>query len=160
MTQTEYIGAVERNNHRLFLIALSLLGNRTDAEDALQDVFLKLWRYAKPFENDEHTDKFLTRVCINVCKNMLRSPFRKRCTDLEDAQSLYTFDNTNDYDLFCAVWSLPVKERTVVHLFYYEDMPVREIAENLHMTESAVKTALHRARTRLKNCLKEEDTNE
>lgn len=160
MTQTEYVRAVERNNRRLFLIALSFLGNRTDAEDALQDTFLKLWKRTEKFENDEHTDKFLTRVCINVCRNMLRSPFRKRCTDIEDAQSLYTFDSTEDYDLFCAVMSLPVKERTVVHLFYYEDKSVREIAGDLHVTESAVKTALHRARTHLKNRLKEEDTNE
>lgn len=160
MTQTEYVQAVERNNRRLFLIALSFLGNRTDAEDALQETFLKLWRRTQTFENDEHTDKFLTRVCINVCKNMLRSPFRKRCTDLEEAQSLYTFDSTEDYDLFCAVMTLPVKERTVVHLFYYEDKPVREIAEDLHMTESAVKTALHRARTHLKKCLKEEGNRE
>lgn len=160
MTQTEYVRAVERNNRRLFLIALSFLGNRTDAEDALQDTFLKLWKRTEKFENDEHTDKFLTRVCINVCRNMLRSPFRKRCTDIEDAQSLYTFDSTEDYDLFCAVMSLPVKERTVVHLFYYEDKSVREIAGDLHVTESAVKTALHRARTHLKIRLKEEDTNE
>ena len=160
MTQTEYIQAVERNNRRLFLIALSFLGNRTDAEDALQDVFLKLWSRKQPFEDEEHTDKYLTRVCVNVCKNMLRSPFRKRCTDLDDAQSLYTFDSTEDYDLFCAVMSLPLRERTVVHLFYYEDLPVREIAETLRASESAVKTALHRARNHLKNCLKEEGNRE
>lgn len=156
MTQTEYVRTVERNSHRLFLIALSFLRNRTDAEDALQDVFLKLWKRTEPFENDEHTDRFLTCVCINVCKNMLRSPFRGRCDPLEDAQSLYTFDSAADYDLFCAVLSLPLKERTVVHLFYYEDMPVREIAKSLHTSESAVKTALHRARKKLKECLKEE----
>ena len=160
MTQTEYIRAVERNDQRLFLIALSFLGNKIDAEDALQDVFLKLWKRTEPFENDEHTDKFLTRVCINVCKNMLRSPFRKRCTDLDDAQSLYTFDSTQDYDLFCAVQSLPLKERAVVHLFYYEDLPVKEISKALHMSESAVKTALHRARNHLKDCLKEEGSHE
>ena len=160
MTQTEYVQAVERNNRRLFLIALSFLGNRTDAEDALQDVFLKLWSRKQPFEDEEHTDKYLTRVCVNVCKNMLRSPFRKRCTDLDDAQSLYTFDSTEDYDLFCAVMSLPLRERTVVHLFYYEDLPVREIAETLRASESAVKTALHRARNHLKNCLKEEGNRE
>ena len=160
MTQTEYVQAVERNNRRLFLIALSFLRNRTDAEDALQDVFLKLWSRKQPFEDEEHTDKYLTRVCVNVCKNMLRSPFRKRCTDIDDAQSLYTFDSTEDYDLFCAVMSLPLRERTVVHLFYYEDLPVREIAETLRASESAVKTALHRARNHLKNCLKEEGNRE
>lgn len=156
MTQSEYTHAVERNNHRLFLIALSFLRNQTDAEDAMQDVFLKLWQRKEAFENDEHMDKFLTSVCVNVCKNMLRSPFRRRCDPLDDAMSIYSFDSTEDYDLFCAVMNLPLKERTVVHLFYYEDLPVREIAAHLYMSESAVKTALHRARTNLKHCLKEE----
>ncbi len=160
MTKTEYVQSVKRNNRRLFLIALSFLGNRSDAEDALQDVFLKLWTYKEPFENDTHMDKFLTRVCINVCRNMIRSPFRKRCTALDDAKDIYTFDSIQDYDLFCVVQSLPVKERTVVHLFYYEDFSVREIATCLHMSESAVKTALHRARNHLKNCLKEEGNHE
>lgn len=160
MTQTEYVHAVQRNSQRLFLIALSFVRNRMDAEDALQDVFLNLWNRAEPFEDEAHMDKFLTRVCINVCKNMLRSPFRRRCVDLDDAQSLYTFDSMEDFDLFRAVLSLPVKERTVVHLFYYEDQSVREIADSLRMTESAVKTALHRAREKLRKCLKEEGNHE
>lgn len=155
MTQAEFVCAAERNNHRLFLIALSFLGNRSDAEDALQEVFLRLWKRTKPFENDAHMDKFLTAVCVNVCKNMLRSPFRKRTTTIEDAQSLYTFDDEEDYDLFSAVRSLPRRERTVVHLYYYEDMPVKEISANLRISESAVKTALHRAKKRLRECLKE-----
>jgi RNA polymerase sigma-70 factor (ECF subfamily) len=91
---------------------------------------------------------------------MLRSPFRRRCTVLEDAQEIYTFDSTLDYDLFRAVQSLPIKERTVVHLFYFEDLSVREISESLHMNESAVKTTLHRARNHLKDCLKEEGNHE
>lgn len=160
MTQTEFVHAVERNDRRLFLIALSFLRNRTDAEDAVQDVFLKLWNHTKPFENEAHTDKFLTTVCINVCRNMLRSPFHRRCTDFEDAKEIYTFDSTEDYDLFCAVMGLPVKERAVVHLFYYEDMPVKEVAAHLHTSESAVKTTLHRARKHLKECLKEEGNRE
>ena len=73
-------------------------------------------------------------------------------------QSLYAFDRTEDFDLFCAVMSLPDRERTVVHLFYYEDLPVAEIASTLHIGQSAVKTALHRARNHLKNYVKEDGT--
>lgn len=157
MEQTDFQNAVERNSHRLFLLALSFTKNRADAEDVLQDVFLKLWLRSAPFENEEHTDKFLTCVCVNTCRNLLRAPFRKRCTASEtDMQQVYMFDSPEDRDLFCAVMALPARERTVVHLFYYEDMPVKEIASTLHIGQSAVKTALHRARTRLKEYLKED----
>ncbi|MBQ7541979.1 MAG: RNA polymerase sigma factor [Clostridia bacterium] len=157
MEQTDFQNAVDRNSHRLFLLALSFLQNHSDAEDVLQDVFLKLWLRTAPFENETHMDKFLTSVCVNGCRNLLRSSFRKRCAaPEEEALSLYTFDSTEDCDLFCAVMALPLRERTVVHLFYYEDMSVKEIAAALHIGQSAVKTALHRARNHLRECLKED----
>ncbi len=159
MEQTDFKAAVDRNSHRLFLLALSFTKSHTDAEDILQDAFLRLWTYASPFTDEEHMDKFLTRVCVNLCRNLLRSPFRKRWTDSTDeAMQLYTFDAPEDRDLFCAVMALPDRERTVVHLFYYEDMSVREIAAALRIGQSAVKTALHRARNHLKEYLREDGT--
>ena len=157
MEQTEFRRAVERNSHRLFLLALSFTKNRADAEDVLQDVFLKLWTRTAPFESEEHMDKFLTCVCANTCRNLLRSPFRKRRT-AEEAPEAYTFDSPEDRDLFDAVAALPARERTVVHLFYYEDMSVMEISETLRIGRSAVKTALHRARNHLKERLKEDES--
>ena len=158
MEQAEYICAVQRNSQRLFLLALSFTHSHADAEDILQDVFCKLWQQTKPFENDTHIDKFLTRVCVNACRNHLRTLSRRREVPPEDAMQLYTFDTPADYDLFCAVASLPTRERTVVHLFYYEDMPVKEIAQTLRIGQSAVKTALCRARNHLKDHLKEDET--
>ena len=159
MEQTDFRNAVERNSQRLFLLSLSFVRSHADAEDILQDVFLRLWTRAPAFEDETHMDKWLTCVCVNACRNLLRSPFRKRCTvSSEEADTLYTFDSVQDRDLFCAVMQLPDRERTVVHLFYYEDLPVREIAETLHIGESAVKTALHRARNHLKEHLKEDGT--
>ena len=139
MEQSDFSKAVARNNHRLFLLAMSFTKNHADAEDILQDTFLKLWTYPRAFESEAHMDKFLTCVCANLCRNLLRSPFRKRRTSAEEALSLYSFDSPQDQDLFRAVMALPARERTVVHLFYYEDMPVREIAATLHIGQSAVK---------------------
>lgn len=159
MEQTDFKAAVDRNSHRLFLLALSFTKNRTDAEDILQEAFLRLWTHASPFTDEEHMDKFLTSVCVNLCRNLLRSPFRKRWTDTaEEALKMYTFDAPEDHDLFCTVMALPDRERTVVHLFYYEDLSIKEIAAALHIGQSAVKTALHRARNHLKDHLKEDGT--
>lgn len=86
MTEENFIDCVKRNNQRLFLIALSFTQNHNDAEDILQNVFLKLWKYDKPFNNDMHLDKWLTAVCVNESKNYIKSPFRKRHVQLDDTK--------------------------------------------------------------------------
>lgn len=160
MTQENFISCVKRNNQRLFLIALSFTQNHSDAEDILQNVFLKLWKYEKDFESDTHIDKWLTLVCINESKNYIKSPFRKRNVSLDEFSETYTFKEDDSYDLFNAVMSLPKKERIVIHLFYYEDMTIKDISSILKTKESAVKTRLHRARKKLKEILGDEWINE
>lgn len=159
MTNDSFIYAVKRNNQRLYMIALSFTKSHDDAEDILQNVFLKLWKHSGEFENNEHIDKWLTRVCINESKNYIKLPFRRNTT-LNDARDMYTFDKPRDFDVFNAVMSLPKKERTVIHLFYYEDMSIKEMAKMLEIKESAVKTRLHRARQKLKETLGDEWINE
>ena len=160
MNKSEFADAVKRNDQRLFLIALSFTRSRADAEDILQNVFLKLWQNKKVFESAEHMDKWLTRVCLNESRNLLRSPFRSRVTELEEAADIQIFDSPRDGDLFRAVMSLQEKERTVIHLFYYEDLSVAEIAKTLRISPSAVKTRLNRARNKLKEALGDEWKNE
>lgn len=160
MTQEEYIDAVKRNNQRLFLIALSFTSCADDAEDILQSVFLKLWKHNKSFENTTHIDKWLTVVCINESKNILKDFFRRH-KDLDDSfMEESNFDNSSQYDLFKTIMHLPEKERTVIHLFYYEDYKVNEIAKLLKISESAVKTRLNRARNKIKENLGDEWINE
>lgn len=160
MTEESFISCVKRNNQRLFLIALSFTQNPDDAEDILQNVFLKLWKYNKPFNDDTHMDKWLTAVCANESKNYIKSPFKKKYVSLDEVKEVYTFKEEYSYDLFGAVMSLPKKERVVIHLFYFEDMTVRDISVLLKAKESAVKTRLHRARKKLKNILGDEWINE
>lgn len=156
MTNDDYIYTVKRNSQRLYMLALSFTKNHSDAEDIMQDVFLKLLKHNKPFNDEEHLDKWLTVVCVNESKNYIKSPFRKNTVLLDEAKDLYTFDTINDYDIFKSVMSLPKKERTVIHLFYYEDLPVKEIAKMLNIKESAVKTRLNRGRNHLKEMLGDE----
>lgn len=156
MTENEFIIAVKRSKQRLFLIALSFTKNRDDAEDILQNVFLKLWKNTKRFENEEHMDKWLTAVAVNESKNYIKSPFRRKSVPLEYAENMYTFNDESDNDLFRVVMKLKPKESAVIHLFYYEDMSVKDIAKILRVKESAVKTRLSRARVHLKEMLGDE----
>mgnify|MGYP006333785889 FL=1 len=150
MDSNEFEQAFDRNNKRLFLIALSFTANQYDAEDILQKTFLKLLQTKTEFESDEHIDKWLTFVTVNESKNLLKSAFRRKSTDFEEYFAIYSFDCEKSEDLFNAVMSLPKKLRTVIHLFYYEDLPIKEIAEMLKIKQSAVKTRLCRAREQLK----------
>lgn len=159
MNKDDYIYCVKQNSNRLYRLALSFVKSHYDAEDIVQDVFFKLWKNDNDFENEEHVEKWLTKVCINKCKDYFKSPFSKH-SPLDEIQEFYTFDNTEKYDIFNAIMSLPKKERIVVHLFYYEDMQIKEIAESLGIKESAVKTRLHRARKQIKEALGDDWTNE
>ena len=150
MDSNDFERVFKRNNKRLFLIALSFTANQYDAEDILQNSFMKLLKTKTEFKDDEHIDKWLTSVTVNESKNLLKSAFRKKNTDFEYYVATYSFENEKSEDLFNAVMSLPKKLRTVIHLFYYEDMPIKEIADMLNIKQSAVKTRLCRAREQLK----------
>lgn len=161
MTDDDFMSAVKRNHQRLFLIALSFTKNTYDSEDIIQNVFLKLLKHSKSFSDYEHLDKWLTVVCVNESKNYIKSPFRyHQNIDDSDFVSTVDFDNAYQLDLFNAVMCLSKKERTVIHLFYYESLSIKEIARMLKIKESAVKTRLSRARVRLKEILGDEWTDE
>ena len=161
MTSEEFESAVKRNNQRLYLIALSFTKNTCDSEDILHNVFLKLWKYKKPFEDDEHIDKWLTAVCANESRNYIKALFRNH-TDIDDCTivSPDSFKTQSQQDLFNAVMGLPKKYRTVIHLFYYEDLSVKDIAKILNIKDSLVKTRLTRAREKLKQELGDDWINE
>lgn len=160
MTENEFISAVKRNNQRLYLIALSFTKNNADAEDIMQNCFVKLWKCSNPFENDSHIDKLLTAVCVNESRDFIKNPFKKRSVPLDELINLSSSDKPENIDLFRAVMSLPTKERTVLHLFYYEDLSINQISGVLRIKESAAKTRLFRARKRLKEFLGDDWINE
>lgn len=160
MTENEFIFTVQRNKQRIYLLALSFTKCSADAEDIMQNTFVKLWNCSKPFENNAHIDKWLTTVCVNESKDFLKNPFRNRNVPIDEIIGLSHSDKTENIDLFKAVMSLPLKERTVVHLFYYEDMSIIQISGVLNIKESAVKTRLFRARKRLKTILGDEWIND
>lgn len=159
MTEEKFISAVRRNNQRIFLIALSYTQNYDDAEDIMQNSFEKLWNSHCTFNSDEHIDRWLARVCINECKDSFRLRHKKQIS-LDEIMNISSEDKYFNIDLFNAVSSLPKKERIVVHLFYYEDMTVKEISALLNIKESTIKSLLRRSRQKLKSMLGDEWINE
>lgn len=160
MKEDMFTDCVKRNINRLYLIAFSYMGKRDEAEDAVQNVFVKLWNSKTDFDNDEHIDKWLSKVCINECKKTLKYMLRHNSVSLEEATTYPVFDKDSYFEVYNAVQSLKKNDRLVIHLFYYEQLSVKEIAALLHLSENAVKTRLHRARSTLKILLGEEWLND
>ena len=155
MERTLFEHAAVRYQNMVYRIALHYFGNSQDAEDAVQEVFLRLYAAEKSFESPEHLRRWLIRVTVNVCRDVLRSPWRRRRVSLEELPEEPVFDQPEQAALYREVMALPEKYRTVLNLFYYEELSVKEIGELLGLRTSAVTTRLHRARARLKDQLGE-----
>ena len=140
----------------LFAAAFNICRNAQDAEDVIQDTFVQYYTTKKEFENEQHIRAWLLRVVINKAKNVTRTFWRRNKISIEDYMETLTFDTPESETLFETVMQLPEKYRIAIHLYYYEDYAVREIADILKLSESNVKTRLSRGRAMLKKELKEE----
>lgn len=149
MTEEKFIHAVKRSSQRLFVIAFSYLKNKHDAEDALQNTFLKLWKSKIEFDDDLGIDKWLTKVLVNDCKNFFNLSLRQN-KSIEEVYDVSTFDKYFNVDLYNAVMSLNKKERLCVILFYYDDLTISDISKVTGIKESTVKSLLKRSRNKLK----------
>lgn len=160
MTTSDFSNVIEKYWDTVFRIALNHFGNKSDAEDAVQEVMLKFYESAcvndKSFESGEHIRNWLIRVTINVCKSTLRSFWHRRRSSLEELTEALSFDNTGQSKFFLTVMSLPEHHRTVLYLYYYEDLTAREIAEIFRTTEAHIRTRLSRARNKFKEVWQDE----
>ncbi len=145
---------VLRHESRLYRTALAIMGNKADAEDIVQEVFLKVVQSRPDFQSDQHEKAWLIRVTANLSKSRLRSTWWKKTEPLLES---YPAATGEQYDLLESILSLPPKYRAVIHLFYYEGYATGEIAEITEQRDSTVRSLLTRARQRLKTALREEE---
>ena len=151
---------VQRYRDNLFAVAFNICKNAADADDVVQETFLQYYVTGQNFENEQHIRAWLIRVAINRAKNINHSFWREHKMPLEDYMETLVFETPEDETLFETVMGLPEKYRIVIHLYYYEDYSVHEIASALKLTESNVKVRLARGRGMLRDALKEEWDND
>ncbi len=137
----------------VYRLALVRTKSTADAEDVVQEVFLRCLKHNPVFESAEHQKAWLIKVTINCSKSLLGNAFRRHSVPEDAMGELKSEDETPDSTVYDAVLKLPDKYRTAIHLYYYEDYSVKEIAALMHTTESTVKSWLHRARGMLKETL-------
>lgn len=139
--------AAESYGNMLYRICLVSLGNAADAEDAVQDTFLKYIQKAPAFESGEHEKAWLIRVAVNTCKDIIKS--RRPQVDIDTLQGcavLHCAPLQGSGEVMAALMSLPEKFRTVLVLHCVEGYSVAETAELIGKSPSAVKMRLQKAR--------------
>jgi RNA polymerase sigma factor, sigma-70 family len=141
----------------VYRLAFSYTRNKSDADDIFQEVFLRYIRNTPEFNDEEHRKAWLIRVTINCCKKMWVSAWRNKIVPLEND---IIFESNEENSLHYELMKLPLKYRTIIHLFYYENYSAEEIGSILHQKPSAVRMTLTRARRKLKEILNEEDYND
>ena len=153
--EQEFNLAVEQYLNMVYRIALNWFGSVHDAEDAAQEVMLRLWKNTSGFEGDAHLRHWLVRVTINVCKDLSRAPWRLHSVPLAQAPPQPCADEPEAQAVVEEILRLPKKYRVPLYLYHYEGYSVREISALLRANPSTIRTRLSRARELLKHQLEE-----
>ncbi len=139
---------VRTHANGLFRTALAILGNHAEAEDAVQDTFLKYLEKAP--KDVANPGGWLTRVLVNGCKSRLRLKWRQ-VTALPEDLAATGLERAELEEL----WQLPPKDRAVIHLFYYEGYSTVEIAAMTGEKAGTVRSRMSRARGKLRTLLED-----
>ena len=147
--------AVTAYSRMLLCLAMTRLPSSADAEDVVQEVFLKLLTARPQFRDAEHEKAWLIRATLHRACDMARSAERRNLP-LEAAEAVPGRELPEPSPVLSAVRALPAKYSAVIHLYYYEGYSIKEISQLLRLPVPTVGTRLSRGRERLRELLKED----
>ncbi|MGE8207492.1 sigma-70 family RNA polymerase sigma factor [Heyndrickxia sp. NPDC080065] len=156
---------MKRYGKEILQLVYSYVNNKTIAEDLTQDIFVKCYKNLHTYNRKSKFRTWLWRIAINHCKDHLRSWYSKNVVPTEDKSvenwtpketvEQAVIQKDEDQRLVSAVMSLPLKNREVIYLFYFEELSIKEITELIGVKENTIKTRLRRAKKLLKERLEE-----
>ena len=155
LTTEEVASLYRRHAQMVYQIALMLLKNAPDAEDAVQTVFRKAMEREEPFDGPDHERAWLIVTARNECKNQLRHWWRTKRADGAELDKL-SWEQPGDGELWDLILRLPEHEKMALYLYYYQGYDTNETAELMGKNPSTVRSWLRRARRRLKDLLEED----
>ncbi|MCH5315183.1 MAG: sigma-70 family RNA polymerase sigma factor [Eubacterium sp.] len=149
----------QKYSSMIFRTSYNFLLNKEDAEDIVQEVFIKYFISNKKFNDSNHEKAWILKVTANLCKNALRSKHRQNL-QLDDTIKIIdnTFEKSRDdhIDLENTLSKLSANQRLAVYLFYYEQIPIKDIAKIMKSNENTVKSYLSRSKSKMKIYLEKE----
>ncbi len=162
-TPDAFVNLVSEYQSQLRRLCCVILKDVQLAEDAVQETFLKVYRSMESFRRDSSERTWITRIAVNTCRDMMKSRwfrYMDRNVKIEDLPEPETPEAAEDSGLAEAVIRLPVKQREVVLLYYYQDMSMQEISDILQISVSNVSRRLESARKSLRKELEEDEKHE
>ena len=143
--------AVIKYSDTLYKVCIVILCNEQDVQDAIQDTFCRYLEKKPEFHDEEHEKAWLIRVATNICRDMIRFRIRHPKVDIDEIEN--TLAAPEQKEILEELLELPVKQKTVIYLHYVEGYQIKEIADILGLTESAVKMRLRRGRKQMRDAL-------
>lgn len=155
----EIVRVYNKYSDMVYRIAFLMLENSAEAEDILQNVFIKYIKINKNFESDEHLKAWLIVCAKNAAKDVLKSFWHRKKVSIESVGEhiLSESMSTEKSDVYLAVMRLKDKYRVPLYLHYYEGYKTYEIAKILSLNHATVRSRLRTARQKLKLYLEEEE---
>ncbi len=151
---------IECYQQMVYAICVTHTMSRPDADDAFQEVFLTYHRKQPVCRDDEHRKAWLIRTALTVTRRITTGSWRRRVV-LQEAPStteVFRFEDPRQDQMLAALSDLPPEYRTIIHLFYFEDLPIARIAGLLEMEPGTVKMRLSRGRAKLRQMMTKEDS--
>ena len=153
VTDADLEQTINKYSDTLYKICFLILKDENDIKDVLQETFIKYMTKAPDFKSEEHKKAWLIKVSQNKCREFLRFHKRHAAVPLDEVEkSISVTDGMDTYttSILSLIWNLKYKLKSVVILYYIEGYSVKEVAQILGISESAVKKRLERARKELK----------
>ena len=149
--QEAFTALLHLHRQSFYATAMALTRNEPDALDALQSALLSIWEHLPNLREPSFFKTWSTRILINACKTQVRSRSLALPLEfLEDNAAPEGDRREEKLDVRMALQKLPEEDRLILQLFYFEDMPVKEIAEVFSVTPEAARMRLSRARQKFK----------
>ena len=138
---------IEKYSNMVFRLAMARTKSKEYSEDVFQEVFLRLYKKMPEFKSEEHEKAWLIKVTINCSKSLLESKFIKNTEPLNEELQ---FETKERQEVYYEVLKLPIKYRTIIHLYYYEGYKINEISKILKMNENTVKSRTFKSKRKIK----------
>lgn len=153
MTKEVFAELVLKNEDILYKIAMSMLKNEADAQDAMQSAILKAFERLSTLKHEEYFRTWLVRILINICNKQLRQ--RNRTIEWNGSGAI-SVSSEVEVEVRTAVEALPMKIRQVIIMYYSEQFTTKEISSILRIPKGTVLSRLHKGRKLLRLDLDEQ----
>ncbi len=158
-----YTLLIKKYQEKLYWHVRRMVIEHEDANDVLQNVFIRVWNGLENFREDSQLYTWLYRIATNECLTFLEQQKKRSSVSLSEVESGLSnkikadkhFDpNKLEWKLQLAIQQLPEKQRIVFHLRYYDEMPYEEMSKVLETSEGALKASYHHAAKKIEDYIR------